>query len=688
MKHGVKRTQRDEKLKDIYRAQQLEKIKQYQDLLSSHQSLTSADGTTRQLELSEALLTFNPEHYTAWNSRRRLLEKSWPDGKESTLHHELELTKVLVRRYPKSYWLWNHRRWALEQFDKPPWHAELSLCSKMLDLDARNFHAWDYRRWVLSHMPKFDVRQELTYSFKKISQNFSNYSAWHYRSKLLSSRLDILLEDYQQELECIHSAIYTEPFDQSAWLYYRWFVGKMICAQDQVSITVYRDKDGFYWCQFYFISAVSLSNQFATFSCNGVATSCQWLNEETKVTTQFSQRWRICTRFIAMELNTVEIPAGFFTLRDGTSLGRLQFNIPAFENYWCSPQPGLFSKLAAHIEVVSEIIDEDPGARYAVQFKQYCLEMCQLYSQSIVMNSQQSVHQDKCRVGYYAGRNVVLSLESAISKASSSFNYAGKECPPRIAPKCIAWRALAELNLSNCGLQSIDFISTMPLLVKMDASDNHIANLHVFGPLPNLQSLNIANNLLASSSDLIWFAANANLFINISGNPCVESVGDCRFLCKTQSGYQIDSASDEYWMMKAFRVGTLSDKVMSAFCVGAVLVSGDGHLLSTGYSREIAGNTHAEECCLAKIDNLSGKNLTLYTTMIPCIKRLSGNKSCVSRIIEHGRIRKIVYAQGEPANFVVNQSAGYLLQKAGLEVVQLKPMSDMVAILNGHLFAS
>ncbi|WFD36737.1 hypothetical protein MCUN1_003624 [Malassezia cuniculi] len=75
--------------------------------------------------------------------------------------------------------------------------------------------------------------------------------------------------------------------------------------------------------------------------------------------------------------------------------------------------------------------------------------------------------------------------------------------------------------------------------------------------------------------------------------------------------------------------------------------------LTTGFSREFPGNTHAEECAIEKLARYCVRTpggqggaaidmarsrapirLLLYTTMEPCSERLSGNKPCVARILE------------------------------------------------------
>ncbi|KAJ5189594.1 CMP/dCMP deaminase zinc-binding [Penicillium cf. griseofulvum] len=131
------------------------------------------------------------------------------------------------------------------------------------------------------------------------------------------------------------------------------------------------------------------------------------------------------------------------------------------------------------------------------------------------------------------------------------------------------------------------------------------------------------------------------------------------------------------------------------FRVGAVLLSRkdndptftDDRILSTGYTMELAGNTHAEQCCFANYaavhkvpdDQVAevlpvepGRKLIMYVTMEPCGKRLSGNTPCVQRIMrtaQGGRegIRKVYFGVKEPGTFVGESEGCRLLTQAGIE---------------------
>lgn len=129
-------------------------------------------------------------------------------------------------------------------------------------------------------------------------------------------------------------------------------------------------------------------------------------------------------------------------------------------------------------------------------------------------------------------------------------------------------------------------------------------------------------------------------------------------------------------MQLAVKCSRQSIPVDSAYCVGAVLVAKNSlksqleeELLKrldndeivtsiiTGFSRELPGNTHAEQVCLEKLLMKSSTTLesslsstpspplplhaTLYTTMEPCGERLSGNLPCADRIIRHNQLSSL-----------------------------------------------
>src|SRR5215471_21712820 len=103
--------------------------------------------------------------------------------------------------------------------------------------------------------------------------------------------------------------------------------------------------------------------------------------------------------------------------------------------------------------------------------------------------------------------------------------------------------------------------------------------------------------------------------------------------------------------------------VQTAYSVGCLIVDPVTHqIMAKGYSRELEGNTHAEENALTKLLSPGTtskriqelKNLSMYCTMEPCSERLSGKKSCTDRILEvKGVIGRVVLGVREPDKFVL-----------------------------------
>lgn len=211
------------------------------------------------LGLVTKLLNENPEYYTIWNHRRRvimsLVAADTPaKSPHDLLEDDLHLTFVLLRKFPKCYWIWNHRNWLLRQGETlmgaeaahKLWLGELQLINKMLHADSRNFHAWSYRRIAVSEIerlvaspetktteetPKSLSESEFEYTTKMIKTNLSNFSAWHNRSQLIPKILHERNADSKarrafldSELSLICEAINTDPFDQSIWFYHQYLL--------------------------------------------------------------------------------------------------------------------------------------------------------------------------------------------------------------------------------------------------------------------------------------------------------------------------------------------------------------------------------------------------------------------------------------------------------------------------------
>jgi len=191
----------------------------------------AGDKTKEALESTTQVLGQNGDFYTLWNYRRtillEMLKEMTEEEKEKTLQSELKFVEQIIPKYHKSYCVWEHRKWLTLGQKECNWRRELELCAKLLSVDARNFHCWNYRGFVLKHS-NAEPSVEIEFLTKKIQENFSNYSSWHRRTSTILEMHKNNPEDLpaaiDKELEFVSNAFYTEPGDQSGWLYYRWLV--------------------------------------------------------------------------------------------------------------------------------------------------------------------------------------------------------------------------------------------------------------------------------------------------------------------------------------------------------------------------------------------------------------------------------------------------------------------------------
>ncbi|KAG0046816.1 hypothetical protein BGZ83_008011 [Gryganskiella cystojenkinii] len=247
-RHGQKKVK--EEAPEIIKAREERESAILKDYLALKESLQEIVDTQKRdndaLKVTTALLRKSPDYYTVWNVRRTILKEGFLDNADSDsanqiYTNELEFLTENMKLNPKSYWMWNHRRWCLEHMSRPRWDRELGMVNKFLEIDPRNFHGWDYRRYIIRQLDLIDkdatekvldrAQTEFDFTTNKIHQNFSNYSAWHNRSTLLGKLADVMTEEEREmivdnEFDLVKNAIYTDPEDQSAWLYDLWLIGR------------------------------------------------------------------------------------------------------------------------------------------------------------------------------------------------------------------------------------------------------------------------------------------------------------------------------------------------------------------------------------------------------------------------------------------------------------------------------
>lgn len=149
-----------------------------------------------------------------------------------------------------------------------------------------------------------------------------------------------------------------------------------------------------------------------------------------------------------------------------------------------------------------------------------------------------------------------------------------------------------------------------------------------------------------------------------------------------------DRDRDREWMLAAIELSRSCPAVATAYAVGAVVVDAGGRELARGYSRETDPAGHAEESALAKLAGTAVdlSRATLYTSLEPCSIRRSRPRTCAELILAAG-IRRVLFALREPPILADGRGAE-LLREAGVEVVEMADLADLVRQVNAQLFAA
>lgn len=178
------------------------------------------------------------------------------------------------------------------------------------------------------------------------------------------------------------------------------------------------------------------------------------------------------------------------------------------------------------------------------------------------------------------------------------------------------------------------------------------------------------------------------------------------------SSFSISHETHLRYLRQTISLAEKSPPKPTNFRVGCVIVTFSNpprtgpkleeEVLSTGYTLELPGNTHAEQCALIKLAqssnfaseiNLSAlfssqgqaSKTILYTSLEPCSKRLSGATPCVRRIISSG-ITNVIFGAKEPNTFIQDSQSCQILTEAGITWSYLSDLETQIlqVAMAGH----
>lgn len=296
--HGRLKVRTTEEQEERRRKEREKKLKIYQYAMSQCLTKnTNMEYDETGLKITEEILGNNGDIQTLWNIRKETITKFEKD--QETFNNdnqmikmyadEMVITENCLKKNPKSYACWEHRRWCLsksnnlgygEKENQLNWNHELKLCSLLLESDERNFHCWRHRSFVIEN-GNLSKLNELEFTHEKISSNFSNYSAWHYRSKLIEflyKENQIDLDIFKKELNLIEQALFTDPNDQSAWIYEKWLLQEQ--QRSHIASLSFDLESNF--LSFKLTKKMNFNNEVNYLKLNGkfLESPIQWLNDK------------------------------------------------------------------------------------------------------------------------------------------------------------------------------------------------------------------------------------------------------------------------------------------------------------------------------------------------------------------------------------------------------------------------
>jgi hypothetical protein len=137
------------------------------------------------------MLLMDPEHLTAANARKRLIQESRKDPKvdiKQILKKEIQLVDSYLtsrlHRHTKSPTLWGHRRWVLDvcKSNQMGYNIHNDLKSVILvaaERHPRNYYAWSHLRWLVQSFASGTNIQVTDSDFNKMVSVVKNWCLRH-----------------------------------------------------------------------------------------------------------------------------------------------------------------------------------------------------------------------------------------------------------------------------------------------------------------------------------------------------------------------------------------------------------------------------------------------------------------------------------------------------------------------------
>ncbi|XP_032533617.1 geranylgeranyl transferase type-2 subunit alpha isoform X1 [Chiroxiphia lanceolata] len=497
------------------RRQREEKLRLYREAMDT--LLGQGAPPAQVLSLTGSVLAANPDVGTCWNLRRRALDTlggDWVPG-------ELAFVATCLGVNPKSYGAWHHRAWLLGHARAPPAGREdRALCERLLTSDPRNFHAWEHRRALAT---REDPDSELAFASDLLSRDFSNFSAWHHRLRLLLPAGNLTPERLKAELELVQNAVFTDPTDQSAWVYLRCILSRATAPPRIIGVYVNRE-DATLAVVFSRPVVVTPDRPDLTATLDGSTLEGAWRSGEGRP--RPSHTWLLdlprpteappTEQRPRLQLGVTWEPDSAHrqvTLLPDEDEAWWQEPIVARELFW--PEVGVADPqvLREQVETCRELLELEPRSRGCLLTLSLLLSALDPlgHAHEARQHLEHLKEADPLRLGFVA---------DAASRLEAALGVLGLGAGPgrvwlRLPEKAMTSLPLVErmllvthLDLSGNLLRSLPKnLGALRRLQELDLSRNRMSDLGPFPPLPRLERLRLDGNPISHAPALAPLAA-------------------------------------------------------------------------------------------------------------------------------------------------------------------------------------
>ncbi|KAJ8371850.1 hypothetical protein AAFF_G00299450, partial [Aldrovandia affinis] len=466
------------------------------------------------LQLTQQLLSSNPDFATLWNYRREILlhqETIRVEEEVQRLYEdELSILEGCLKVNPKSYGSWHHRGWVSSRIPRPDWVRELGLCDRCLALDDRNFHCWDYRRMVVKLSGPLLHPPPQTHSHRVCEEQ--------------------LLKEY----ELVQNAFFTDPNDQSAWFYYRWLLGR--AEREEMISCVYVSREGERVVVAFSrpVNALSIGLLLVV---DGQPLKVDWKSVHP--------RFRHCPVWICeLAPGTVSDTNNEHNLTVHWTEKRTHRDCALYtgrSESWCrdtATDQELFrselsvektSVLQSELQSCTQLLELEPQNKWCVLTIVLLMRALDPlgYERETLKHFETLKVVDPMRCSYYSDLCSKFMMENTILKMEYAevrvFSLSGKKLTTLSHLDQLL--LVTHINISSNQLQALPpQFAMLQCLEVLEVDDNIIENLYGLYHLPRLEELSLRNNKISRLSDLKPLTSCPKLTrLDLRGNPVAQT---------------------------------------------------------------------------------------------------------------------------------------------------------------------